>query len=200
VPAKRKDLNKLIKKILPSDLIIIAIAIASAYVYWQFYLYGDKGVSALYLPETYSQLVDSLHYWKIFTPSFIHFTESHLITNLILLWYFGRIIGSVSNRWLVLLIVSSAGVSNSIEWVLSGPLFGGASGVVAALVGFLAANQLIRPNGSFFVNYWLLIGFFVYLIVVSTGYFGLYSNAAHISGAAWGFLVGGLFIFTQPDD
>lgn len=192
-------MDQILKKILPSDLIILVVGLASAYAYWQFYLLGDSGINALYLPATINELIDSWQYWKIFTPSLIHFTEWHLITNIALLWYFGRIIGSYSIFWLLFVLITAAGVSNIVEWAISGPLFGGASGIVAALVGFLAANQLIKPKGVFFVNSWLLIGFFVYLIVVSTGYFGLYSNAAHFSGAIWGFLVGVIFALKLPE-
>ena len=189
-----------VKRFLPVDILLFLIALASAYGYWLFYSVGDNALAGWYLPQTINELIQSLAFWKLLTPSFIHFNEIHLISNVVLLWFFGRTISERSLNWFIGLLLSAALVSNSAEWAASGPLFGGLSGVVSACVGFIAFDHFFAKSRQFKVESWIIIAFFVYLVVVSSGYFGLYSNAAHFSGAVWGILVGALQSKLQPKE
>lgn len=166
----------------------------SCYGYWLFYLHGDAGVAFWYLPEVYEELFDTHFYWQLLTPVFIHFDQWHLASNLFMWWYFGRIIGQVSYQWLVLLTLFCGIISNIIQWWYAGNLFGGMSGVVSAVIGFLAINQFMRPQGIFFINWFLVFIYFGYLLVVASGYFGVYSNAAHFAGLLGGILIGFCFV------
>lgn len=170
------------------------IALLSGYAYWQFYSYGDAGVASWYLPQTYHELLQTHSYWRLLTPSFIHFSEWHLISNLIIWLYFGRFIGQVSSGWFIFLTLCSAIISNSVQWWYGGALFGGLSGVASAVIGFLAINQWLRPQGIFFINMALVFIYFCYLLVVATGYFGVYSNAAHFVGLLLGIIIGYCFV------
>ncbi|WP_444996072.1 rhomboid family intramembrane serine protease [Aliikangiella sp. IMCC44359] len=186
--------NLISQKLFLSNLLIFSTIIICGAIYWLFFISGDQYITNLYLSSSWEQVVQDYSYWQLVTPSFIHFTEWHLISNLLLWWYLGRIIGSVSPAWLLVLFVSSAIISNCFQWLWSDMLFGGMSGVVAALFGFLAGYQILRPQGIFFIQWYFIGIYLLFLIVVATGHFGVYSNAAHFSGLLWGGIVSVLFI------
>lgn len=186
-------------RLLLSNLLIFGVIFICGAVYWLFFIGGDQYIADLYLPPSWKQVVQNYSYWQFVTPSFIHFTEWHLISNLLLWWYLARIISSVSPIGLFALFISSAIISNYSQWLWSDMLFGGMSGVVAALFGFLAGHQILRPQGVFFIQWYFIGIYLLFLIVVATGHFGVYSNAAHFSGVLWGGCVSILFIkFNHP--
>ena len=181
-----------------TEVWLILFILLSCYAYWLFWSVGDAALTAWYLPQTLDELTQSSHYWKIISPVFIHFTEFHLITNLALWWFYGRIIGSVAPGWLILLTCSSGILGNLIQWWSGGHLFGGMSGVVSCLIGFFAINEFLRRETVFFINRVDVFVFLGYLALVATGFFGVYSNAAHFVGLFSGTLIGLVFIKLHP--
>jgi GlpG protein len=135
--------------------------------------------------------------WRLVTPIFLHFHPFHLLFNA----FWMRDLGVPSERFLrsrqySLLILWSAVVSNLAQLAFGGsPNFGGLSGVVYALMGFLWArghfdrrSGITLPTGwvVFFVG-WMAIGF--------TGLFdgllgGSIANYCHLGGFAAGVLYG----------
>jgi GlpG protein len=97
-------------------------------------------------------------------------------------------------RHFVLFFVLTGVASNMVQFLWSGSvIFGGMSGVVYALVGFIAVRQRIAPHPLVAVPP-MLIGFMlVWLVLCMTGivdYFisGSIANAAHIGGLIAGVL------------
>jgi GlpG protein len=91
---------------------------------------------------------------------------------------------------LLSLFFSCALFTNLAQWYVRGPLFGGLSGVVSALVGFYAVNQWFSPQGPFYIQ-WTFVAFYIgYLLLVASGWFGVYSNAAHFGGLTFGIMFG----------
>ena len=76
--------------------------------------------------------------WRFVTPAFAHFSIYHLVFNLLWVWVLGSAIemreGSL--KLLGIFLVSTV-VSNIAEYFASGPLFGGMSGFVYALFGYI---------------------------------------------------------------
>ncbi|EED36148.1 rhomboid family protein [Luminiphilus syltensis NOR5-1B] len=139
-------------------------------------------------------------FWRFVTPAFIHFSWLHLAFNSLWLWEFGqRIEQRVGTVNLLGLFLLSAGVSNGIQYLVSGPsIFGGLSGVVYAFLGFLWAASLVRPGWIIppprpillFMLGWLIVGFLGVLEFLGVG---AIANGAHLGGLAVGFALGGLF-------
>lgn len=135
--------------------------------------------------------------WRLITPAFLHFGFFHLLFNSLWLWDLGRRLElGLSRRhyWLFLLVTAAA--SNIVQYVWGGPaLFGGMSGVVYALVGFIWMRQQFNPHPLFAVPK-AIIGFMLFwLVLCMTGvvdYFiaGSVANAAHVGGLAAGMLWG----------
>lgn len=141
-----------------------------------------------------SQLIFQGQVWRVITPIFLHFPAlgivfAHLAFNMIWLWQFGVLIERFeSSHFLLWLIIIASVVSNVSQALVSSAIFGGMSGVVYALLGYLfmrphfQASYPVRvPNNIAYV----LLGF---MLLSATGLFGeSIANTAHFVG----FIVGG---------
>lgn len=146
--------------------------------------------------NSYIPLVDSLvrgEIWRFVTPAFLHFGIFHVLFNSLWMWDLGRRLELFLGRWQFLLFfVLTAAAANVVQYVWSGSAnFGGMSGVVYALVGFIAVRQRLAPHPLVTVPS-ALIGFMLFwLVLCMTGavdYFisGSVANAAHVGGLVAG--------------
>lgn len=139
-------------------------------------------------------------YWRLVTPIFLHFGLMHLAFNCLWLALLGarleRLYGSLH---LLLLVLVTGAVSNLIQysWQGSGN-FGGMSGVVYALLGYIwvkgqfdRQHLLQLPPGILgFMLVWLLVGMTGILeLVLGVGV----ANGAHVGGLLIGMLLGLVF-------
>ena len=117
-------------------------------------------------------------WWRFITPTLLHFSWMHLVFNCLWIWEFGRRIErSLGSLNMLGLYLASAVFSNSVQFFISGPsIFGGMSGVVYALMGFMLV--------------WLLVGLVGALEVLGAG---AIANGAHLGGLVIGVLLGGVF-------
>lgn len=105
---------------------------------------------------------------RLIGPALFHFSLLHIAFNTMWWWQLGgsveRLLGKAT---LVTLFLLSALISNLGQFLVSGPNFGGLSGVVYALVGFVwwygwlnPKQQLMLPKSLVgFMLFWLLLGF-----------------------------------------
>lgn len=146
--------------------------------------------------NTFIPLGDSLargEIWRLLTPAFLHFGIFHVLFNSLWMWDLGRRLEFFLGRWhFLLFFVLTAGASNIAQYLWSGSSnFGGMSGVVYALVGFIAVRQRLAPHPLMTVPP-ALIGFMLFwLVLCMTGavdYFiaGSVANAAHVGGLVAG--------------
>lgn len=164
------------------------------------YLLAMVGVSSPYLLlkiEPIGMLIDTGQWWRILGPALIHFSVLHIAFNLLWWWSLGKQIEiSFGLSSLLMLFVFSAVVSNVAQLLVSGPNFGGLSGVVYALVGCVWWLGWLKPSWGLslpkpivmFLLVWLVVGYMDILPVHM-------ANTAHTVGLicgclfAW-FLVG----------
>lgn len=131
--------------------------------------------------------------WRLLTPIFLHFGIFHFLFNSLWMWDLGRRLEILQGRWGFLLFVVATGVVSNITqyWWSGASNFGGMSGVVYALVGFIAVRQRLNPHPLVAVSP-ALIGFMLFwLVLCMTGvvdYFiaGSVANAAHLGGLVAG--------------
>ena len=82
--------------------------------------------------------------WRLITPSFLHKNLVHFLLLLAFLFQFGRIIEEISGRtYLLAMFFVSAIVSNFLEFKISNAHFGGMTGTVYCLYGFIWIRSLI---------------------------------------------------------
>ena len=142
------------------------------------------------LPEIFAGQI-----WRIFTPIFLHFGIFHIVFNMMWTWELGRIIElKQGKRVLLSVCLVSGAAANIAQYLVSGPVFGGMSGVVYALFGYLWIQGLTNPRFGIRLNpaiVYLMMGWFV---VCWTGIleklFGLgIANTAHTAGLISGILL-----------
>ena len=118
--------------------------------------------------STAEQAMVNGEYWRLVTPIFLHFGVFHLAFNGLWLWELGRRIepltGSVHMSVVALLMAIA---SNLGQYLWSGPsLFGGMSGVVYGLLGYVWIRHKVDPRPVLeipagllgFMLFWLLLG------------------------------------------
>jgi GlpG protein len=129
--------------------------------------------------------------WRLVTPIFLHFGLMHIVFNLLWLQQLGSTIEATlgSLRFLLLVLVLAA-LSNLAQYAVSGPFFGGMSGVVYGLFGYAwmksryepHSSIVLPPNAAFWMLGWLALCTFHIIPNVA--------NTAHAVGLGVGMLWG----------
>ena len=129
--------------------------------------------------------------WRLIGPVFFHFSWLHIVFNTMWWWQLGGSIEqALGKSMLINLLLISAIFSNLGQFFVSGANFGGLSGVVYALVGFVWWYGYLAPEKGLFLSkpiigfllFWLLLGF-VDLLPVNI------ANTAHLLGLISGCLL-----------
>ena len=137
------------------------------------------------LSEVYSGQV-----WRLVTPIFLHFMVIHILFNMMWLWDLGGAIENNQSSGFTLFFVISVGIlSNVIQYLSHGPAFGGMSGVVYGLLGYIWMRSL-KPASGYIMNRTILILMLIWLVMGFTGILGSIGNAAHLSGLMIGIAYG----------
>ena len=147
------------------------------------YLYWDGS-----LPEIWRGQI-----WRLFTPMFLHFSLPHILFNMLILRDLGSMIEARKNsRLLLLLVLVLAGTSNLAQHLVSGPTFGGMSGVNYGLLGYIWMQSRFNPASGLSLHSqtvaWAIVWFFLCLV----GLIPHIANTVHAVGfgvgIAWGFI------------
>ncbi|MBK1886719.1 rhomboid family intramembrane serine protease [Marinobacter sp. DY40_1A1] len=124
--------------------------------------------------------------WRLFTPDFLHFSWTHIIFNSVMLWFLGSQVEWFDGRGrLVLIFIVTSLLSNGLQYVVSGPFFGGLSGVVYGILGYCWLSQRALPRFQFpsalvtFAVVWMVIGFTSLPEMLGLGRM---ANEAHLGG------------------
>ncbi|GAL37882.1 GlpG protein [Vibrio maritimus] len=149
---------------------------------------GNAIFAALHFPAFDGQ---QWQIWRWFSHALLHFSAMHIIFNLLWWWQLG---GDIEQRLgakkLLEIFLLSAAVSGTGQYWVEGANFGGLSGVVYALVGYLWMLTIKRPDLGLeiqkpivgFMLVWLVLGFVQPFMAIA--------NMAHLSGLAAGVLLG----------
>lgn len=131
--------------------------------------------------------------WRLFTPILLHFDPLHLLFNLLWMQDLGTILEIKIGTWRYGAVVGLLALaSNLTQYGVGGAGFGGLSGVVYGLFGYLWTRS--RLDARFGVQISPLTSGLL-LIFLALGVFGLAgptANAAHFSGLAAGGALGWL--------
>ncbi|MDE0309087.1 MAG: rhomboid family intramembrane serine protease [Acidiferrobacterales bacterium] len=133
-----------------------------------------------------------LELWRLVTPAFIHFNIYHLVFNLLWVLIMGRAIERIEGSlFMVLFFLASAILSNLAEFMMSGPVFGGMSGVVYALFGYIWMQSKFNPVMYRGVFPPAIIPFMlIWFAICWTGLLGDIANFAHTAGLLIGVVWG----------
>lgn len=145
----------------------------------------------IYLPDILSltEILNSGEFWRLITPTFLHFSLMHIFFNSLGMWDLGRRLELLLGKINYLLFFVVAAVLSNLAQFLWHPtgLFGGISGVVYALVGFIMVSHKLAPNKLTAVQPAELGFMLFWLVLCMTGALdsfigGGVANAAHLGG------------------
>ncbi|MEJ6612852.1 MAG: rhomboid family intramembrane serine protease [Porticoccus sp.] len=144
-----------------------------------------------------SSSIDNAEYWRFVTPIFLHFGHFHLIFNALLFWILGEKIEYFLGSPRLFVYITLIAISSNIAQYLLGvaALFGGLSGVVYGLLGFIWIRQKISPTPVLTVPQGLAAFMFIWLILGISGIVDFFmdasiANAAHAMGLIGGVILG----------
>ncbi|TBW59560.1 rhomboid family intramembrane serine protease [Marinobacter halodurans] len=186
---------------------VLAIIGLAALVSWFTGLGRDPSSAALmfvdptrFVFDTLAQRLDALtaslsqgQIWRLLTPDLLHFSWSHIIFNAVMMWFLGsQVEWFDGKRRLGILVVVVSLLSNTLQFLVSGPLFGGLSGVVYGILGYCWLSQQRRPRFQFppalivVSLVWILIGFTPLTRILGLGSM---ANEAHLGGLVAGLIM-----------
>lgn len=129
--------------------------------------------------------------WRLITPIFVHFGFLHIIFNMFWLHDLGSLVENRrGTRYLVAFILLAAIISNIAQYCVSGPNFGGMSGVVYGLFGYVWMKGKFDPGDGIEMNSSTVIIMLAWFALCFTGIFGNVANWAHAGGLGIGTLWG----------
>lgn len=163
------------------------------------YLRGD--IKEIKLDSLFERIRDG-EWWRLVSPIFLHANILHLIFNVLCL----LVLGKEMERMLgigkfALFILITAIVSDTAQYIMTGYRFMGISGVICAMLAFIAVRQKIAPWEGYrleksSINFMLIFIFGMAALSLVSFIASLYNykfigtpvaNAAHLSGlfAGW---------------
>lgn len=161
---------------------------------------GDKfGQYIQYLFLHQNLIFDIKHPWVIFTYMFVHLGFFHILWNMLLFYWFGRIVGDFIGDYRILPIYLLAGLMGGILYLITAPLIydGGSTvhGASGAVMGIIVVAGMIAPEygmrliliGDVKLKYivWTLI--FLDLVAIAN-MSNIGGHFAHVGGMIFGFM------------
>jgi GlpG protein len=140
--------------------------------------------------------------WRLVTPIFLHFGLAHIVLNMLWLMDLGyRIERTYGTLCLLGLVLLFAVTSNLAQfWVdapgilnhafCHGPRFGGMSGVVYGLLGYVWISGVVNPWSRMSLPRHIVIVMILWFFVCLTGWLGPIANTAHGVGLLVGMAAG----------
>ena len=143
--------------------------------------------------------------YRLITPCLMHNGFIHLLFNMLWLSLLGPFIETRIKIWKYVLLTFIIGlVSNTAQYLISGPLFVGYSGVICGLAGFVLSRQRVAPWEGYPLpkSTFIFLGLYVVILLVMSvvsDFLVKFSithtpiniaNTAHIAGALVGFILG----------
>lgn len=166
------------------------------------------------MPEMDAPMFEKLRegeFWRLFTPCLLHSDILHILFNMLWLLILGKPIEQrLGPRRYIFLILIVGVVSNTCQYLMSGPNFIGFSGVVCGMIAFIWMRQKVAPWEGYPINQSTIYFLFYFILAIlllqivsflmeiyNSGSFspGI-ANTAHFAGAFTGALLGYLSFFS----
>lgn len=162
----------------------------------------DSGVfdsSVQYLFLSADLFWDARHPWVILTHMFTHIGFFHILFNMLVLYWFGRIAGDLLGDHRMLGLYFYSGLTGALLFLLTAPLIyhqGGSTlhGASAAIMGVVAAAGMTAPDyrmrllliGDVRLKY-VVMGILLIYIIGIANLDNVGGHLAHLGGAGFGF-------------
>lgn len=167
--------------------VLVVILCVLIYIWQQ--VVGDYDVM-IHLAWPYDESLN-LEIWRYITPAFVHFSLTHIAFNLAMWWYLAsQTEQKLGTGKLFVIMLVSALFSNWAQSLFTESNFGGLSGVVYALIGYVGLTGLRHPEKGIGVPTGLIIFSIIWIVAGQMGALGdSIANAAHFAGFLIGLLM-----------
>ncbi len=162
----------------------------------EFFLFIKPSFGSIYSSLEHTYLINN-EWWRLITPTFLHFSITHLAFNSLWIYILGSKIERMDGRALfVTVFVLTSVLSNAGQLLWSQQyMFGGLSGAVYGLLGYCFILELDKKRSRYDLPEALYLFMFIWLLVGFTGIlnifgFGNIANTAHLVGMIAGFIIG----------
>jgi GlpG protein len=132
--------------------------------------------------------------WRLITPMFIHFGFLHILFNMFWLRDLGSMFEArLSSTYFAVFVIVVSAASNFGQYLVTGrPMFGGMSGVVYGLIGYVWIRGRFDPAAGLILGRQNLIMALIWFALCFTNLLGPIANAAHavglFVGMGWAFV------------
>jgi GlpG protein len=181
-----------IKTLPRGETTFIMIIICVAVYLLSFSNMGEGLYNSLFIGKVDSSLFNEILHgqiWRLITPIFVHLSILHILFNM--LWFkdLGYLIEyNFGKNFLIIFVLVSGLFSNLLQYLVSGPQFGGMSGVLYAMLAFIWVHKKIKNDFEYSLprsDIGMMIGWF---FICLTGLLGPIANTAHGGGIVVGIL------------
>ncbi len=156
---------------------------------FEFSYFGLRITASLYKSGLSEIWNGEIH--RLITPVFLHFNLLHIIFNMMAMYYLGAVVEFRHKAWFYILIMIMLGVSSNIaQYIVSGPKFGGMSGVIYGLFGYIWMQQKFNPGFGLFLEKQVIIMAVAWFVLCYIGLIGNIANTAHTVGLVLGVICG----------
>ena len=154
---------------------------------WTHWLFISES-RVLFLPEVLHGQV-----WRLVTPILLHGSFLHIAFNMFWLRDLGTLLETRhGSKAFIALVIAIAIGSNLLQYLISGPAFGGMSGVVYGLLAYIWVQGKMNPAFGFELNSQTTVIMLVWLGLGFTGMIGPIANWAHLGGLLMGAGIGAI--------
>ena len=134
--------------------------------------------------------------WRLVTPIFLHGGLLHLVFNMLWLYQLGaQIEAQESSHYFAVMVVVMAISCNTAQYLVSGPLFVGMSGVVYGLLGYLWMMTRFQAATGYLLSQQTVLFMLMWLGLCLVGLIPHVANTEHVVGlligVAWGYMRSG---------
>jgi len=163
-------------------------------------VYMIESVFGLRLREMFSlqsDWVERLAAGQLFTYMFVHANFSHLLMNMVTLFFIGPTVEKTLGSYRFFILYYLSGILGGLGWSLLAPEHSACLGASGAMMGVLGAFGAFYPNAKLLlwfiipVRTWMLVaGLAVWELTEIIGHpkIGGIANAAHLMGGIAGFM------------
>jgi len=132
--------------------------------------------------------------WRLVTPIFLHFGLIPILFYMLWLFDLGSLLERVQGtRRLLLLVLMFALLGNVAQYLWAGPDFGGMSGVLYGLLGYVWIQLRLNPDSNLVLNVYLVAMMSVWFVLCWAGVIADVSNMAQTVGLCAGLALGWLY-------
>jgi GlpG protein len=136
--------------------------------------------------------------WRLLTPIFLHMNLMHILFNMMWFKDLGYLLEhQYKKEFLIIFIVGTGVFSNILQYFVSGPNFGGMSGVLYAMLGFIWVRSKCDSSIEYKIPQRDLMIMIGWMFLCLTGLVGPVANLAHAAGLFSG-MMSALLFFNAP--